>query len=249
MEKTDESSTQIIPIVKSPSRDAHLRKGSGFSLGEINSAGINIQIVKSLGIRIDYLRKSIHEENVEKLKKIKVSDKKSKKRTPFVQKEKKKRVRAEKIKKKVKSEKKVDIVSKKPAVKAKKIPKKKIKPPSKAEKVPEVKEEALIPSEQEAVPLEKEIPKEKVIPKEKITKKEKKKTKKKEKEKIEEKITPLDTLSGLGAATVKKFMEVGVNSLEELIEEKPEELTLLISGVSEERIKKWIDEAKTLLNK
>ena len=65
----------------------------------------------------------------------------------------------------------------------------------------------------------------------------------------EEKETPLTKLSGLGATISKKFKELGVNSIQELLKEDAEELSMLISGVSPERIKKWIQEGKELLNK
>jgi large subunit ribosomal protein L13e len=243
MEKTENSSIQIEAIVKSPSRDAHLRNGVGFSLGEIKSAGINVQMIKNLGVKIDFFRKSIHDSNIELLKKLRVPEKKGKKRAPFVHREKNIRVRAEKVKKKAKPVKDVKEIPKKTKIKAKKIPKKKIKPPIEAETVSEIKEEL------------KEIPKEKIVPlaeeisKEKTKSKDKKKAKKKTKVKTEEIGTPLTSLTGLGSTTAKKFVEVGVNSVEELIEENPEELVLLISGVSEERLKKWIDEGKVLLNK
>ncbi len=84
-----EKRQSLIPIVKSPARDAHLRNGSGFSLPEISSAGHNIQTLKKLGIQIDYRRQSAHEKNVKLLKSLKISDKKQKKREPFVAKEKK----------------------------------------------------------------------------------------------------------------------------------------------------------------
>ena len=243
MEKTDNSSIQIEAIVKSPSREAHLRNGAGFSLGEIKSAGINVQMIKYMGARIDFFRRSVHNSNIELLKKLKVPEKKNKKRAPFVHREKNIRVRAKKVKKKVKFVKEIEEVSKKPSVKAKKISKQKVKPPTKAEKFSEVKEEV------KAIPEEKIVPLVEEIPKEKIKSKEKKKAEKKKKLKTEKKGTPLTSLSGLGSATAKKFIEVGVNSVEELIEENPEELILLISGVSEERLKKWIDEGKILLNK
>ncbi|TFG25689.1 MAG: hypothetical protein EU529_00315 [Promethearchaeota archaeon] len=59
----------------------------------------------------------------------------------------------------------------------------------------------------------------------------------------------LSKLSGLGSATAKKFQDLGVNSVEGLIKEDPEELAMLISGVSADRIKKWVEEGKELLNK
>ncbi|MFX1353945.1 MAG: helix-hairpin-helix domain-containing protein, partial [Promethearchaeota archaeon] len=59
---------------------------------------------------------------------------------------------------------------------------------------------------------------------------------------------PLTALSGLGPSTEKKFIELGVNSVEDLIKENPEELSVLIKGVSEERIQKWIEEGKSLIS-
>jgi predicted flap endonuclease-1-like 5' DNA nuclease len=84
-----EKRQSLIPIVKSPARDAHLRNGSGFSLSEIKSAGYDIQTLKNLGIKIDYRRQSAREKNVELLQSLKISDKTKKKRDPFVAKEKK----------------------------------------------------------------------------------------------------------------------------------------------------------------
>ena len=59
--------------------------------------------------------------------------------------------------------------------------------------------------------------------------------------------TKLTELSGLGPATAKKFEEIGVSCAEELVNEDPSELASLVKGVSEERIKAWIDECKELL--
>ncbi|TKJ19708.1 MAG: hypothetical protein CEE43_14740 [Promethearchaeota archaeon Loki_b32] len=82
-------------------------------------------------------------------------------------------------------------------------------------------------------------------------------TKPKKKEKVKpvklEKIptepagTPLTELSGLGAATAKKFIELGVNNIEDLCQENLEELAALIKGVSVDRLKKWIDEGNELI--
>jgi predicted flap endonuclease-1-like 5' DNA nuclease len=60
---------------------------------------------------------------------------------------------------------------------------------------------------------------------------------------------PLTELSGLGPAAEKKFVELGVNCVEELILEDPSELRQLIKGISEERIKNWIEEGKQLVKK
>ena len=65
----------------------------------------------------------------------------------------------------------------------------------------------------------------------------------------ETKTTKLTSLSGLGPATAKKFEELGVSCVEELVNEDSTELAALIKGVSEERIANWINECKELLNK
>jgi predicted flap endonuclease-1-like 5' DNA nuclease len=64
-----------------------------------------------------------------------------------------------------------------------------------------------------------------------------------------EETTKLTSLSGLGPTTAKKFEELGVSCVEELVKEDPAELASLIKGVSEERIINWISECKELLNK
>ena len=79
---------------------------------------------------------------------------------------------------------------------------------------------------------------------------EKKKPSKKVKQKAakaEMKGTPLTECSGLGAATAKKLIELGVTNVEELCKENPEDLAKLLKGVSEERLKKWIEEGKEIL--
>jgi large subunit ribosomal protein L13e len=241
MEKTEDTHIQLLPTVKSPSREAQLRKGRGFSLGEIKAAGKTIQMIRTLGIKIDFLRKSVLQSNIELLKELKAPVRKEKKRSPFVRREKKVRVRTKKVKKK--KEKPVETAEPLPEkpVEAAKIPKQKVKSTSKKKTIPKVKVEEATIEKEKLAPIVEEEPKEKKKPK----KKEKEKLKK-EKVKEEEKGTPLTELSGLGNATAKKFKEVGVNNIEDLIKESPEELALIISGVSEERIKKWIDESKEL---
>ena len=199
-----------IPIIKSPARDAHLRKGSGFSLAEIKSAGYELHAIKNLGIEIDYRRKSAHEKNIETLKSLKIPEIKQKKRDPFVAKEKKRTGFNPKTKK----------------------AKKKTTPVIKKEKV------------------EIEQPK---IKKEKVKVEKPKEKKEKEKERVEtileKEIMPLTELQGLGPATARKLNELGVESVEDLIKENPEELASLVKGCTEERLKKWIEEGKELMTK
>lgn len=204
----------LIPIVKSPAKDAHLREGSGFSLSEIKSAGYDLQTVKTLNIKIDYYRKSIHEKNVALLKSLKLSDKKVKKREPFVAKEKKRteyKPKSQKAKKKVEPKREEEIIESKK--------KEEIVEPKKKEKI--------------AKPKKEKVPKKSV----------------KTEEPIPQEGIPLTELPGLGPATAKKFNEIGVSSVENLVKESPEELALLIKGCSEDRLKKWIDEGKELLSK
>lgn len=64
------------PIVKRPRLvrfrgiDVGVRTGRGFSVGEIEAAGIDAALAKQLSIPIDGRRKSVHEENVESLKRF-----------------------------------------------------------------------------------------------------------------------------------------------------------------------------------
>jgi len=200
-----EKNNQIIAIVRSPSKDKDQRKGSGFSLLEIKKAGKSIEEIKKLRIKIDYFRKSIHDDNVEKLKNLKKLPKKEKPRKPFIQKEKKR------------------TEFKPKSTKVKKTTPKKAKPTPKKiiEKVKIVSEEKPLEPQLEVI----EKPKEKI------------------------KATPLTELTGLGPATVNKFIELGVGSVEDLLQEDVAELATLIKGVSEERIIKWIEEGKEILNK
>ncbi len=45
-----------------------LRKGKGFSLGELEQAGVTPEQARRLGIPVDRRRKSVHGENVEALR-------------------------------------------------------------------------------------------------------------------------------------------------------------------------------------
>ncbi len=193
-----ESKQKLIAVVKSPSKDAHLREGEGFSLKEIKQAGKTVKLLEDLNIKIDYFRKSVYNENIEKLKSIEAPKKKGKKRKSFVKKEKKRTPFKPKVEKpKVKR-----------VVKPKVTPIKPIPKPKKKEKVKPVKIEKV---------------------------------------KVKAAGTPLTELSGLGATTAKKFIELGVNNIEELCKENPEELASLITGVSLQRLQKWVDEGKELI--
>ena len=56
------------PLVIGQGRFKSLRKGKGFSIGEIKEAGLTLGEVKRLGIYVDERRKTVHPENVEVLK-------------------------------------------------------------------------------------------------------------------------------------------------------------------------------------
>jgi large subunit ribosomal protein L13e len=63
-----------VPIVKKPHLvklgpiDTGVRKGRGFSLGEITKAGLTLSQARKLGIYVDKRRKTVHEWNVKVLK-------------------------------------------------------------------------------------------------------------------------------------------------------------------------------------
>ena len=63
-----ESKDALKSVVKSPASDAHLRAGEGFSLSEIEASGRSLEMIKKLNVKIDYFRKSSHENNVNLLK-------------------------------------------------------------------------------------------------------------------------------------------------------------------------------------
>ncbi|ADM26936.1 Ribosomal protein L13E [Ignisphaera aggregans DSM 17230] len=64
------------PIVKKPRLikfrgiDTGTRIGRGYSIGELKAANISLSLAKQLNIPLDPRRKSVHEENVENLKKV-----------------------------------------------------------------------------------------------------------------------------------------------------------------------------------
>jgi len=214
-----ENKINIDAIVKTPSKDRHARKGYGFSLSEIKEAGKSISMLKKMRIKIDYMRKTLLEENVKALKALKPPEQAKIKRAPFVRKEKKKRPFKPKMEKtQEKIEEKVEEIPKKV--------KNKQKAKSKKQEKQEIEQE---PIKEEAQPME-HIP-----------------------EPIEEKIELkskeilIMELPGLGATTAKKFKDIGITSVEELCQEDPKELSKLVKGCSEDKIRKWIEEGKKLL--
>ena len=59
------------PVVYKPATRKREKKiGRGFSLGELQAVGLNFKKALKLGLRIDKRRRSVHEENIEILKKI-----------------------------------------------------------------------------------------------------------------------------------------------------------------------------------
>lgn len=223
---------EVKPIanVKSPSKSNYYksRNGNGFSLSEIKKAGKSVQLLKELGVKIDFFRKSTHNFNVEKLKSLKSVEKKTKKRESFVKKEKKR------------TPFKPEPPKKKRTKSAKKItPKKKQISKTRIEVVKEPKE--LIEKKfDEGKKLAKEDIKIKMEDVQKVSEEAIKKEKKKGG-------TPLTQLTGLGLTTAKKFESIGVSSIEELIKKNPEELAKLIKGASAVRIDTWIKEGQELL--
>ena len=59
---------KIKPVVRAPTRRERLREGRGFSLEEINRAGLTIHQAKKLEIPIDTRRKTAHVRNIQTLK-------------------------------------------------------------------------------------------------------------------------------------------------------------------------------------
>lgn len=58
------------------------------------------------------------------------------------------------------------------------------------------------------------------------------------------KLTKLDKL---GSATEKKLIEIGIPDVQSLVKENSKEVASLVKGISEERVAKWIEEGKKLL--
>jgi len=139
------SNEKIVAMVISPAKDAHIRKAKGFSLGEIQEAGKTVELLRKLKVDIDYFRRSKHENNIEKLRKLKDTGKKAKKKKPYEAKEKKRtpfKPTVSKPKKKTVKK----VVAKKPA-----------KPTKAAKKVSAPKKEKV---KEEPKPKKKKLPEE-----------------------------------------------------------------------------------------
>jgi len=137
------SNEKIVAMVISPAKDAHMRKAKGFSLGEIQEAGKTVELLRKLNVDVDYFRKSKHENNIEKLRKLKDTGKKAKKKKPYEAKEKKRtpfKPHVSKPKKKTVKK----VVAKKPA-----------KPTKAAKKTSAPKKEKV---KEELKPKKKELP-------------------------------------------------------------------------------------------
>ncbi len=62
------------PLLRGKQKPKNLfKRGRGFSLLEIKSAGLTITEARKLGILVDSRRRSLYNVNIEKLKQIKVS--------------------------------------------------------------------------------------------------------------------------------------------------------------------------------
>lgn len=59
---------RVEAVIHAPSRRTRLRRGRGFSTGEIRKAGLILHEAKRLRIPIDKRRRTIHPQNVERLK-------------------------------------------------------------------------------------------------------------------------------------------------------------------------------------
>ena len=62
------SHEKVKASVYTPMKTPHLRNGKGFSIEEIRKAGLSLHTAKRLGVSIDKRRKTLHPQNVQRLK-------------------------------------------------------------------------------------------------------------------------------------------------------------------------------------
>jgi ribosomal protein L13E len=71
--KAEDSNPNRLPLVRpkltTPERDT-FRQGRGFSRGEIEKAGASVDDLKTAHLRMDRLRRSVHEVNIKSLKEL-----------------------------------------------------------------------------------------------------------------------------------------------------------------------------------
>ena len=111
-----ENNKNNIAVAISPAKDAHIRKGKGFSLSEIKEAGKTVGLLRESNVNVDFFRKSKHETNVEALKTLKPASKKKQQKKPYEFKEKKRTPFKPKVEKAKKKPVKVKKVTQEPKV-------------------------------------------------------------------------------------------------------------------------------------
>ncbi|MHA1644553.1 MAG: ribosomal protein L13e [Candidatus Freyarchaeota archaeon] len=237
--------SEIEPRVMRCNDSKRFRAGKGFSLGEIQGAGLTVHEAKRLSLRIDRRRKTTHEINIQAIKayvkeqkeKLKKEKAEEAKKITFEEAEKQAVTELTKIeglnKKLAKKlfQNKIDSLEALSSVKAKDIAKKlgvsetRIKLWIEDAKVLTGK----VKPEPEPEP-EKE---EEAIAEEVIE------------EVMKEELADLTKIKNLTEEDTKKLAEIGILTLEDLAEEDAGEISEII-GIPQDVVKGWIQEAKKL---
>jgi hypothetical protein len=69
----DDAGKSGVPLVKPPlglPKEGVLRPGRGFSYGEVEKAGASVDDMKVAHLRVDHLRKSVHEVNIKTIQEL-----------------------------------------------------------------------------------------------------------------------------------------------------------------------------------